>query len=91
MGADLEMTNPDHKPLIAATQRADNMAKQLLKLILDFYEYTLDFVEHYNRYHSAHKIKKFRKLLIDISGIKAEMSKYSSLRSTIENTTSQQA
>lgn len=66
------------------------MAKQLLKLILDFYEYTLDFVDHYNRYHSAHRIKKFRKLVIDISGIKAEMSKYSKLRQAIDDAGAQQ-
>ena len=90
MGADLDPTNPEHKPLIVAAQRADSMAKQLLKLILDFYEYTLDFVEHYNRYHSAHRIEEFRKLILDISGIEAEMSKYSGLRNAVENEPSQQ-
>ncbi|MEH6808802.1 MAG: hypothetical protein V7651_08105 [Hyphomonas oceanitis] len=77
MSADLDARLPEHKTVIVATERANSLAKQLLKLILDFYDYAIDFAGHYNTYHSTHKNKVFHKLLIDISGIQADMSKYS--------------
>ena len=80
MSAELDSQLPEHKLVIVHIERANNLAKQLLTLMLDFNDYVIDFAEHYNRYHSNHKVREFRKLLIDISGIQSQISKYSRFR-----------
>ncbi|PKP80094.1 MAG: hypothetical protein CVT79_16740 [Alphaproteobacteria bacterium HGW-Alphaproteobacteria-18] len=85
MSAELDKRNPAHKSVIVHIQRADSLAKQLLTLMLDFNEFVIDFAKHYNRYHSTHRVKKFRALLIDVSGIEAQINQYSRFRdATIE-------
>lgn len=78
LSAELDSRIPEHRAIIVAIERADSMAKQLLELILDFYQYAIEMTDHYNRYHKAHPIKKLRSILIDIDGIKSAMSLYRS-------------
>lgn len=69
MQAALDPIDPAHRPIIIKAEQAADMAKQVLRLVLDFYAHAIETSEHYNSYRSKHPMRKLRSIVIDSSGL----------------------
>lgn len=71
--AALDHNDPNHRPIILYAEQTADMAKQLLRLILDFYTKTVEIAHEYNRYRDHHQIQKLRAIKLDISQLEASL------------------
>jgi len=70
LAACLDIRDPAQRRVVIEMKRADQMAKQLLASIYDFYQKAVDVSDLYNHYRDNHWRKKLRSIKLDASGIR---------------------
>jgi hypothetical protein len=71
MQAALDPQNPDHRPIIVKAEQTADMAKQVLRLVLDFYAHAIETSKAYNAFRAKQQIRNLRSIVLDTSGIEA--------------------
>lgn len=72
----LDPTNPDHQLVIVRADQTRYLLKQLLSVLLDFFEHNLVFVDNYNKFKENHKYKASRRLKISLVSIESYKDKF---------------